>query len=645
MSEALGLSVSDAATDDERVVDYLTNHEMLVILDNCEHLLDAVAAIVEAVLAHGGASHLIATSREPLGIIGEQVYVVPPMTAETDAVSLFVERAAESRAGFTRDEHNEIAILELVRRLDGIPLAIELAAASARHLTPAQIVERLDDRFRLLTGGRRRVQRHQTLTATLDWSHDLLSDDERCALRRLAAFPATFSLEGAEYVVDRPDTFDCLASLVDKSLVNAITAGDRMQYRLPESVRLYVEPKLVEADESFECRERHRDWVVQWLDGIPLEERWFGDRDLLGFEQANVRAAIDWSTAHSNYESLARLASGVDWARSEAWREGRDRCLDINAAGEITTALDLQVAMMLWWLGPISADGIYALNGDPGSASATGFTSGQNSAESVAQATFEHPLQALALAGHGRDLTIQAVMLDDAALVERIEQLVRAGVERSQRESDGWRKIVHLAAGMAYASLRRLSEADDAFTSGLDISPGHAPFELLHGAIEGYLAITRLVLGAVDDAVRLARAADSRTSAALTSSAYPYWLHSPGFVLPVALGETGDHAAAHQALIEYHAVQRRTDFRDGLKSVAIVGGALAAQRHDWEAAARLVAAGASTISRTPADYLVYLHYRDRIRAELPSDDAHRLRAEGRSLPIQEAVELALSSPR
>jgi len=638
VADALGMVSSDAPDTVERLAGYVADRSMLVILDNCEHLLDAAAALVGSILTRGGDSHLLVTSREPLAVPGEHVYTVRSLVPETDGVRLFVERAAEASAGFLLDDTNRDAVAEICTRLDGIPLAIELAAASVRHLLPAQIVERLDDRFRLLTGGRQRVQRHQTLAAALDWSYDLLSADERVVLRRLAVFPATFSLEAAEFVVDRDDTVETLGALVDKSLVSAVAAGDRLRYRLLESVRLYVEPKLVDAGESLVSRTRQRDWVVEWLESVPLDERWFGDRDFLGAEQANIRAAIDWSAAEDDRDAIARLASGVDWARSESWRDGRRRCLEVLTDGPVESDQQLQVCMMLWWLGPIAAVGSW----EPGEPASSFSPRGHQVVDSMEGWAEPRPLHALALTGLGRDLTVPAAVNGDEDLAARVVDLVEAGIDLSDRFSPGWRKVCRLTAGMAYASLSRVERADELFGAGVDISLGTSPFLLLQSALEGYLAITRLLLGRVDEAVGLALGAEERIGPVLADGAFPYWLHSPGIALPVALGETGDDAAAREALVAYHSIQRRMDFRYGLESVTVLGGALAAQREDWTTASVLLSAGATWTFRSPADYLLYTHYRDRVRAALPAERAHSLRAEGRAMPIDDAVALALA---
>ena len=235
-SVATGLGLHLLDTSVEGLVGYLAQRRVLVVLDNCEHLLDACAELVDALLARCPDLHVLATSRETLGLDGEQTFRVPSLDIDTDATSLFIDRARAVRPNLRTDPEAESAVLEICRRLDGIPLAIELAAARTAHLAPAEILERLSDRFRLLTGGRRRVQRQQTLAAAIDWSHSLLSDGEKTLLRRLAVFRGSFSLRAAEGICD-PDALELLGSLVAKSLVNLEDPDELTRYRLLETVR------------------------------------------------------------------------------------------------------------------------------------------------------------------------------------------------------------------------------------------------------------------------------------------------------------------------------------------------------------------------------------------------------------------------
>ena len=242
---------------------------MLLVLDNCEHVLDAAADLVDAIVAGAPEVHVVVTSREPLGLEGEQVRRIQSLglpeaddplavASAAPAIRLFEERARAASDGFRIDPENLAAVVEICRHLDGIPLAIELAAARSRSMAPTEIARRLDERFRLLSGGSRRAQeRHRTLFATVSWSHDLLDDDDKTTFRRLSVFPASFDLDAAESVVGAPhiDVVDSVLRLVDRSLVAYEPVADR--YRLLETLRQYGADRLVEADEVTDTRARH----------------------------------------------------------------------------------------------------------------------------------------------------------------------------------------------------------------------------------------------------------------------------------------------------------------------------------------------------------------------------------------------------
>jgi predicted ATPase len=216
---------------------------MLVVLDNCEHLLDASAELVAALLGAAQRLTVLATSREPIGVTGEAIWRVPSLSLADEAIELFADRARLARAEFAITDDNAAAVAEICRRLDGMPLAIELAAARVRALSPTDIVDSLHDRFRLLTGGSRTaVRRQQTLRASVDWSHALLTETERILFRRLAVFLGGFGLDAAQAVagagdIERYQVLDQLTLLVDKSLVVAETISGATRYRLLETVR------------------------------------------------------------------------------------------------------------------------------------------------------------------------------------------------------------------------------------------------------------------------------------------------------------------------------------------------------------------------------------------------------------------------
>ena len=229
---------------------HLASRSLLILVDNCEHLIETCAELVHELLSACPSVRVLATSREPLRADGEATFAVPPLALDTDATALFLDRA---RAACGRDVSDFGTVTAICQRLDGIPLAIELAAARTRHLQPAEILEGLSDRFTLLIGGHRAVARQRTLLAALEWSHDLLTPDERCVLRRLAVFRGSFTADAATAVCGSA-AVGALPSLIDRSLVVAEPREKSTRYRLLETVRAYAEQRLVEADEAAEIR-------------------------------------------------------------------------------------------------------------------------------------------------------------------------------------------------------------------------------------------------------------------------------------------------------------------------------------------------------------------------------------------------------
>ncbi len=238
---------------------FFDDKTMLMVLDNCEHLLDVCGSMVVELLAACPHLTILATSREPLGVPGELSWRVPSLSLADEAIELFIDRARHARPNFEVGD-NRALVEEICRRLDGMPLAIELAAARVRALSVRQIVDSLHDRFRLLTGGARTaVRRQQTLRASVDWSHALLTEPEQVLFRRLAVFSGGFDLDAAQAVgasseVETYQLMDQLSLLVDKSLVVADDTGAGMRYRLLETVRQYAQEKLGESGEADDGR-------------------------------------------------------------------------------------------------------------------------------------------------------------------------------------------------------------------------------------------------------------------------------------------------------------------------------------------------------------------------------------------------------
>jgi predicted ATPase/class 3 adenylate cyclase len=315
----------------DSLLSFLRMKQLLVLLDNCEHLLEPVADFVERALRAAPRLTVLATSREALGVAGERVLGVRSLAlpaanddaaavAAADAVRLFVERAQSARAGFTLTGDNNAAVAQLCRRLDGIPLAIELAAARVRSMAPAEISGRLDQRFRLLTGGTRRTaNRHQTLRRAIDWSWELMADDERALLRRLAVCVGGFDLAAAEAIgsggaIDAFDVDDLLGRLVDKSLVVVEDLGEATRYRLLETIREYALERLEDADEVDEARSRHACHYAAFAEEVGAGLKGVDERAWLERaerELDNLRLAVTWSADSGQVELALRIVNAL----------------------------------------------------------------------------------------------------------------------------------------------------------------------------------------------------------------------------------------------------------------------------------------------------------------------------------------------
>jgi predicted ATPase/DNA-binding CsgD family transcriptional regulator len=331
---ALDLRDQAATEPQALLLTYLKDKQLLLVVDNCEHLIGAAASLVDAVLKAAPGVRVIATSREPLSVAGEHLVPIPPLDLpraqadetldqlrQNDSVLLFAERASAASGSFELTASNRVAVVDLCRRLDGLPLAIELAAVRTRVLSADQILDRLTDRFGLLTGGSRAaLPRHQTLQMTIEWSHDLLGPDERALLRRLCVFAGTFTLEDVESVwtadrVTAAHLLDLLSSLVDKSLVVREDALGRVCYRLHETMREFASLRLREAGEQdaielgfadyyvSKCRrsaEGARSELVEWLEWMDLEID-------------NIRSVLRRCLVHGAISSGMDLAASIRW--------------------------------------------------------------------------------------------------------------------------------------------------------------------------------------------------------------------------------------------------------------------------------------------------------------------------------------------
>ena len=316
----------------ELLTNTLRGRHLLLVLDNCEHLIEACASLADHMLRVCPHLQMIASSREALGIGGEVIYRVPPLAlpadvdtspdnlCEFESVQLFVERAQAVQPQFSFTAANAPAVAQISRRLDGIPLALELAAARVRMMPPEQIAAHLDDRFRLLTGGSRTaLPRQQTLRSLIDWSYDLLSEPERTLFRSLAVFVGGWSIEAAEALTPDLDVWSLLEALVNKSLVAQEDAGGVARYRLLETIRQYARDRLLESPENAHSRDRHFKYYYEWIDpSLPHRlgshsKQWY---DMCEREKDNLRAAFSWGL-EVDPDAVLRLAAALAdfWTR------------------------------------------------------------------------------------------------------------------------------------------------------------------------------------------------------------------------------------------------------------------------------------------------------------------------------------------
>ncbi len=338
----------------EALIDRLSGQRALLVLDNCEHLIDGVATLVSSIHRRCPDIAVLATSREPLGIGGEQVWPVRPLSARDEAVDLLIDRVAERDAKLDTSGWNRNDLGQLCTRLDGLPLAIEMAAARLLTMSPPEVLRRLEDRFRLLRSRRRDVSdRHQTLLAALDWSYDLLDPREQVLLDRLSVFGGTFDLDAAEQIcaddlIDSYDVIDLIASLVDKSLVAVVRLGDSTRYRLLETVRQYAGTHLDEAGIGV-LRDRHLGYMSRLMKETNV--RWNGrsrrDFDIAwntyAREWDNVRDAVAWAITNDDTDQCGLLLESAWTYAFESFHfeigDWANEALDMHPAPAVAYAM------------------------------------------------------------------------------------------------------------------------------------------------------------------------------------------------------------------------------------------------------------------------------------------------------------------
>lgn len=638
VAEALGMpptggpsgTAASRSIEDE-VAAFLRDRRALLVLDNCEHLLDDCADLVDGLLVTAPHLAVLATSREALAVEGEQSWQVRSLSLpegdladDSEAMHLLVERIRSVRPDFELRPDNGEALAEICIRLDGIPLALELAAARAAHLAPGDIAQRLGDRFKLLAGGRRRAQRQQTLQAAVDWSYDLLTPEEQALLRRLAVFAGGFTLDAVEGVggagIDAV-TVDLLGSLVDKSLVLSDAVAGQTRYRLLETIRLYAEGKLLEAGEAESVRSRHRDWFLELVERHSLDQCVMSEEVIhrLNPDYDNLRAALEWCEAQERPDLQRRLFVRMSqliarygrFAEAERWFE------QVLAHEKTLPREEWLTHLLVEWVNT------FQWTGNP----AEGEASLRRLEALIEDLPERGPVRALGRMAQAGQLT---VFPKRAAEVERYADLAAevAGDENPlMRQWSLWVKSV------AYLYQHRVQDAS----------------ELLEGLRRPAQRMAEFGAPYLDSTLGLVRHLEGRHEEALELIGEELWTFNSWLLFErmtmaattAALGRTGE---------------ARSLMRDAVTSVRTVGwqhplagsdclvgfAALAAIEGDAERASRLAAAVPFMATSTPTLWVLLRHYRDLVRDQLEPATRRRCVEEGRATVIDEAIDTELA---
>ena len=636
-----GLMGSTPMPISDLIVDHLARRRSLLIFDNCEHLIDGCAELIDRVLAHCPNVSVLATSRETLGVEGEQSWRVPSMKVaesvaeaeQSEAVRLFTARAQAVQPSFELNADNIAIVRDICARLDGIPLAIELAASRVAHMSPQQIAHRLGDMFRLLTGARRRVQRQQTLEASLDWSYELLSDDERALLRRLSVFSGNFTLDAAEAICAENgfalgSVVDLLGSLVAKSLVLAREDRFETRYRLLEPVRLYAAEHLSRAGEAESMRARHRDHYLAWLESFPPDEATFGFAAFQSFaaEHSNLRAAIQWSIAQGEYDLVGRMANRL---LTLSWNGGySDEAHEwLTAAVEHASLSDEDLVAAYAGL---AACAILRVSGDARDYAAKAI-------EVAAGRPFPHQVIARSL---GAVFTgVVAEMARDEEAIAETRGWAKKAIAIGAQAGPAWEAFALVLAGQVELILRDVETADRYLQAAMET--WRVPSISVIGCASA-LAVTRHILGDPEGSLAAARTAFDVEEVG----------GQPGLgsnSLALALAGIGDYEGANEQLRASIHKALSWGVSLWLNEALVFCGAVAAIHGDPARASRLFAAGRylgdapnmATPFRTGGSYALYLHYSPRVRQALHRNIVRQTRLDGKAMSIDDAMAYAL----
>lgn len=628
IAAALNVPASGGASD-ERLSAFLSDRHVLLLLDNCEHLLDACAGVADRLLASCSRVSVLATSREPLALEGERVWRVPSLRlpdghspeeiGRSEAVRLFMDRATAVRPNFVLTADNATAVAEICHRLDGIPLALELAAARVAHLAPREIAERLSDRFRLLTTGRRGVQRQQTLQAVLDWSYGLLSEPERILLRRLSAFAGGWALDAAQAVcggegLDAEQIIDVLGTLVTRSLVDVEDRGDHTRYRLLETVRLYAQDRLVAAGEATTVRNAHAEWFLRVAEAPPEKGQgvqahlWFAYGQPSFVDLENMRQAADWWLAQGHLDIMVRIATAT--TNGFHWQARFDEPVEWLATA---LAREAELPRGLRARCYTALAGVAEMRGEF-------FVANERARAAIALA------DDLADAGPAYSFLVENLIWIDPDEAERLLQSAPLWTKPLGREADNYTR----AARAMLASARHDYDQAVALFSEIDL-------RTLNRVRVYQRCVLHLLRGDIDTAVAILG-----EYVLQKGSWFEYY---PPFLRALIAAVRGDHASARTQLLEAVALVRRWKIPLGLADCVVGCAVVALHAGDPERASALLAAVQAATGgglRTPISMLVYRHYLRAVRALLDGSAVAKARAAGAALTLEAALARELS---
>ena len=657
-AQACGVAAGDSPSRSllsltDRLVTALAPRRCLLIVDNCEHLLDACAELIDPLLARCPELVILATSREALGLEGEQVLAVPPLALplhnmdeeESDAVRLFAERARAANGAFALDAQTRPPVAEICRRLDGIPLAIEFAAARSGHLSPTEIAARLDDRFKLLGGGRHRIGRQQTLAATLDWSHDLLNERERATLRRLAICAGGFTVGTAEVVVSGADiacddVLDLLGSLVAKSLVT-VSTDDRgeTRYRLLETIRLYASEKLEAAGEAAGTRARYRDAWIAWLEATPLDHLVLNIEAIAAVARDidHLRAAAATCMSDGRPDLLARLASPlVGFCLTGNWYRAALGFLEQALTRPQNVSLNERVACHAALLP------MHMLANDIDAALAHGDCGVEASGDRIGG--FE--VMALAYRGFARSMRASLSGAEPHLLAAAREDVGLAAA-RSEAMPPAWRAFFQSIAADTEINLGdHEAAARWAEIATRNCAKAGRGLWVLGSALTKLTAALHM-LGHTEPALRAALRA--REQFRIPEFARQAMADGWTVELAPAFFAAGRRDIAGEVLRQGGRAMQRNGVDLAPNQFLEVAGIVEYLRGEPARAARLLGAARSgggadkevMAFRTPAAMALYRHYLPLVRCSLDAEEARRARGEGRSMTFNEAFDYAL----